>query len=355
MYASTTRPPPQDQLGDYSKESQSPLSTLTHWTPQKSTSREKAPTCGLTGETPRAVIIYNIILNKMKKLELKVDTIYHLKNGLNGLKVCVLKSNRNNAVKNKKMKVGCQEIEMQQPAILADARPAFEAGYTLIDLLDGHDITEVEVDGSLVIVDGNTRAHAWLLSIEDKDPFTFIFQYKIYETSDAFKKAYQKINIYNTPTSAADFARDFAATTDNAVIADYRKKQSDGLCPKAAGYATIGREISKKDIQDLQNGKTPSGFDNVSAISRFSTIYNAILQCIIDNPAIYKGTEVWKFNAGKLASASDKDKMVSRLYKLYSSMPYSVGKKLEKAKKTGSKPKETVVAEILEAALAKID
>lgn len=291
----------------------------------------------------------------MKKTELKVDTIYHLKNGLNGLKVCVLKSNRNNVVKNKKMKAGCQEIGMQQPAILADARTAFEAGYTLLDSQDGHVITESEVDSYLVAVDGNTRLHAWSLSIEEKNPFEFIFQYKTYENPDAFKKAYQRINIYNTPTSTADFARDFAATTDNVVITDYRKKQSDGLCPKAAGYATIGREILKGDIQKLQKGEIPSGFDDVSAISRFSTVYDAMLQCIIVNPATYKGAEIWKFNAAKLASATDKDEMAGRLCKLYSSMPYSVGKQLEKAKKTGSKPKETVVAEILEDALSKIN
>lgn len=291
----------------------------------------------------------------MKKEELKVDTIYHLKDRLNGLKLCVLKSNRNNAVKNRKMMEGCQEIEMQQPAILADAKPAFDAGYTLLDVLDGHVITVIEVDNYLVLVDGNTRFHAWLLSLDENNPFTFIFQYKIYENSDAFKKAYQKINIYNTPTSTADFARDFAATTDNAVIADYRKKQNDGLCPKAAGYATIGREILKADIEKLQAGGTPSGFNDSLVISRFATVYDAMIQSIIDNPTIFKGAEVWKFNASKLASATDKDEMTRRLCKLYSPMSYTVGKKLEKAKKMGAKPKETVVAEILEAALAKIN
>lgn len=291
----------------------------------------------------------------MKKEELKVDTIYHLKNGLNGLKVCVLKSNRNNAVKNRKMMEGCQEIEMQQPAILADAKLAFDAGYILIDVVDGHTITEDEAEGYLVIVDGNTRFHAWLLSLGEHKPFTYIFQYKIYESPDAFKKAYQRINIYNTPTSTADFARDFAATTDNVVISGYRKKQSDGLCPKAAGYATIGREILKVDIQKLQEGGTPSGFDDDVLISRYATVYDAMLQSIIDNPAIFKGSEVWKFNAAKLASATDKDEMASRLCKLYSPMSYSVGKKLEKAKKAGSKSKETIVAEILEDALAKVN
>lgn len=291
----------------------------------------------------------------MKKSELHVDTIYHLKNGLNGLKVCVLKSNRNNAAKNKKMKEGCQEIEMQQPAILADARQAFEAGYPILDVLDGHVITEAEIDSYLVAVDGNTRLHAWLLSQAENNPFTFIFQYKIYESPDAFKKAYQKINIYNTPTSTADFARDFAATTDNVVISGYRKKQSDGLCPKAAGYATIGREILKADIQKLQEGGTPSGFDDDVLISRYATVYDAMHQSIIDNPTIFKGAEVWKFNASKLATAVNKDEMTNRLCKLYSPMSYSVGKKLEKAKKTGSKPKETIVSEILEDALAKIN
>lgn len=290
----------------------------------------------------------------MKKTELKVDTIYRLIKGLDGLKVCVLKSNRNNADKNKEMKEGCQEIEMQQPAILTDARRAFDAGYILIDVRDRHIITETEVDDYLVAVDGNTRLHAWLLSLDENNPFTFIFQYKIYESSDAFKKAYQKINIYNTPTSTADLARDFAATTDNAVIAGYRKKQQDGLCPKAAGFATIGREIVKADLVKLQKGETPTDFEDEDAYARFAMIYDAMRPSIVATPAIFKGTEVWKFNAAKLKDATNKDKMTERLSKLYSTLPYAYGKKLEKARKDGVKTKEAVVAEILEEALAKI-
>lgn len=290
----------------------------------------------------------------MKKTELIVDTIYHLKNGLAGLKVCVLKSNRNNTAKNKKMMEGCLETEMQQPGIFADATLAKEAGYTLIDTEDNHIVSDDEVNDYLVILDGNTRFHAWQLAIEAKTPFTYIFQFKVYKDAEAFKKTYQNINVFNTPTSTADFARDFAATTDNAVISSYRKKQHDGLYPKAAGLATIGREILKADIRKLQEGNVPSGFDDTASHSHYASVYEAALPAINATPGIFKGTEVWKFNAEKIKAATDKASMVRRLCQLYSAIPYIVGKELEKAKKTGTKSKEAVVAEILEAALAKI-
>lgn len=103
----------------------------------------------------------------MKKHELKVDVIYHLKKMLEGLKVCVIESNRNNPTKNKKMMEGCLSEGMQQPGIFADAKLAMEAGYKLKDVEDDHVVSADEVADYLVIADGNTRFHAYMLSQKD--------------------------------------------------------------------------------------------------------------------------------------------------------------------------------------------
>lgn len=291
----------------------------------------------------------------MKKTALQIDQIYRLKNGLEGLKICVLESNRNNPVKNKKMLEGLLHIEMQQPAILADAKLAMEAGYTLIDVEDGHVVTPEEVGDYLVITDGNTRFHAWRLGIVQKKFFDYIFQFKEYADAEVFRKAYQQMNVYNTPTSAADFARDILATSASPVLTSYRARQADGLTPKAAGFSVIGREIMKKDITEVQKGNTPSLFNDEPNRLRYERLYTGVSPLVKGNLSMFKGTEIWSWNASKLNSANDKDKMVDQIIKMFMEMPAPTFVLLLTAKKEANKTKETVVKDILDAALSKVE
>lgn len=291
----------------------------------------------------------------MEKTALKVDRIYRLKNDLEGLKICVLKSNRNNPVKNKKMLEGLLHTEMQQPGIFADAKLAMDAGYTLIDVEDGHTVTPEEVDDYLAITDGNTRFHAWKLGIEQKKFFEYIFQLKEYADSEAFRIAYQQMNVYNTPTSAADFARDILATSPCSVLTSYRARQVDGLTPKAAGFSVIGREIVKKDITEVQKGNMPSLFNDEPNRQRYERIYTGISPLVKGNLSMFKGTEIWSWNASKVNGANDKDKMVDRIIKMFMEMPAPTFVLLLTAKKEANKTKETVVKDILDAALSKVE
>lgn len=291
----------------------------------------------------------------MKKPELKVDTIYRLKKGLEGLKISVLKSNRNNPVKNKKMLEGLLKTEMQQPGILTDAKLAMDAGYTLLDVSDGHVITPEEVDAYLVIVDGNTRFHAWNLAEKQDKHFDYIFQYKKYADHKAFRQAYQQMNVYNTPTSAADYARDIEATLKSPVLTSYHSRIEDGLFPKAAGYAVIGREITKKDMTELQKGNVPSLFNDEENRELFEKVYTGIESLRKGYPAMFKGTEIWTWNASKINGATDKDDMAGRIIKMFMEMPAPTFLSLLNAKKDGNRTKETVVKDILDATFAKVE
>ncbi|MDO4320410.1 MAG: hypothetical protein Q4C34_07520 [Bacteroidales bacterium] len=289
----------------------------------------------------------------MKKTELTVDVIYHLVNKLEGLKVCVIESNRNNSTKNKKMLEGCLSEGMQQPGIFADAKLAMDAGYTLKDVEDDNVITADEVDDYLVIVDGNTRFHAYMLSQKDGAKATFEYKFHLmqYVNATAFRTAYQKMNIYNNPTKAEDFARDLMATSNLPVLVSYRAKIKDGLVPKASGFATIGREIVKKDLTDLQKGKTPVGFDDTKSIDRFNMVYDSVKPLMMDNLKNFRGSEVWKFIASKINEADDKDTMASRIMKMFSIMPAPLFSSFQKAVAKGTISKENVVHGILEEAL----
>ncbi len=290
----------------------------------------------------------------MKKEDLKVDTIYRLKKGLEDLNVCVLKSNRNNPVKNKKMLEGLQKIEMQQPGIFADAKLAMEAGYTLLDVTDNHEIIQEEVDEYLVIVDGNTRFHAFQLAAKQDKHFDYIFQYKRYADAESFRQAYQQMNVYNTPTSAADFARDIEATSKSPVLVSYRSRIDDGLFPKSAGYSVIGREITKKDMTEVQKGEIPSLFNDEVNRELFERIYTGIKDIRNGSPAMFRGTEIWSWNASKINGATDKDEMANKLITLFMEMPPLTLLSLQNAKKKGNKTKETVVKDILDEAFTKM-
>lgn len=291
----------------------------------------------------------------MKKQELRVDQIYRLKKGLDGLKICILKSNRNNPSKNKKMLEGLLQTEMQQPGIFADAKLAMDAGYTLLDVENGHVITPEEVNDYLVIVDGNTRFHALQLAAKQDNHFDYIFQFKDYGSHEAFRQAYQQMNVYNTPTSAADFARDIEATSASPVLAGYQSRINDGLFPKAAGYSLIGREITKKDMTEVQKGNTPSLFDDDTNRGVFERVYVGIESLRKGYPAMFKGTEIWSWNASKINGATDKDEMASQLIKMFTEMPAPTFLSLLNAKKDGNRTKETVVKDILDEAFSKIE
>lgn len=289
----------------------------------------------------------------MKKSELKVDIIYRLKNGNEGLKICVLKSNRNNSVKNKQMLEGLCKAEMQQPGIFANAKLALDAGYTLLDVCDDHKITADEADDYLVIVDGNTRFHARELAIKQGKTLDYIFQFKEYASHEEFRKAYQQMNVYNTPTSAADFARDLIATSSNPVLADYSSRIEDGLVPKAAGFSIVGREITKRDLTDARYGNLPPIFNDEDNRRLFERLYVGIATLRQGNIGMFKGTEIWSWNASKINGASEKGKMVDNLIAMYMEMPAPTFVSLLNANRDGNRSKETVVKDILDSAFAK--
>lgn len=290
----------------------------------------------------------------MKKTDLQVDVIYRLKNGYEGLKICVLKSNRNNPIKNKKMMEGCIAVGMQSPGIFADAILALQAGYELIDVEDGHSVAVDEVNDYLVIVDGNTRFHALELALKANQPFEYLFQYKKYSDAVELRAAYLKMNVCNTPTSTADFARDLEATSNNPVLVSYRAKIKDGLTPKAAGYATIGREIVKKDMRELQNGITPALFNDKPNQDLFERIYGGITEIRVQSPATFKGTEIWSWIANQINGADDKQEMAESVIKMFHTMRPLLLLSIQTAKRNGNRSKEVVVKDYLDTALAEL-
>lgn len=249
---------------------------------------------------------------------------------------------------------GCIAVGMQSPGIFADAILALQAGYELIDVEDGHSVAADEVDDYLVIVDGNTRFHALELALKANQPFEYLFQYKKYSDAVELRAAYLKMNVCNTPTSTADFARDLEATSNNSVLVSYRAKIKDGLTPKAAGYATIGREIVKKDMRELQNGNTPALFNDKPNQDLFERVYGGISDIREQSPATFKGTEIWSWIANQINAADDKQEMAESVIKMFHTMRPLLLLSIQTAKRNGNRSKEVVVKDYLDTALAEL-
>lgn len=286
----------------------------------------------------------------MKKDDLQVDVIYHLKNGNEGLKICVLQSNRNNEARNRAMKESCQKVEMQQPGIFTDARVAYEAGYVLLDVESKKKVPAAEVDEYLVVVDGNTRFWAYRLAQVEEKTFTYHFQFKEYESPQAFMEAYRGMNRVNTPTTTADLARDILASMNNPVLARQKQYMDDGLVAKAAAYATIGREIGKDDIAKICDGKTPNGFDDEATLALYAELYAALSTWRALSPGICKGAVIWKFNSQKMNGASDKVAMKNLLCDMYLHMGSAMIVRIRTAKCTKTETKDVVITKCLEEA-----
>ena len=82
-------------------------------------------------------------------------------------KVLVIKSNRKDPRQTKVKQRSCRKYGMLVSALFADATPAYDAGYVLVNPITGEVVkNREETFGKLVIMEGNTRFWAWLAEVE---------------------------------------------------------------------------------------------------------------------------------------------------------------------------------------------
>ena len=287
----------------------------------------------------------------MKKQEIKVDTIYRLTNGTEGLKICIMESNRNVPSQIKKMLKSIREIGQQQPGLFTEATYLFNAGYKLIDVDDNHVVAENEVEGYLCIFDGNTKFHAYEMATKEGNPFEYKFQYVTFPDMDTCVKTYRGINMANTPTRTKDYVRDFQATSTHPILSLFRARVEDGLYPKSAGFSIFGEELQKKHVEMLWKGETPALFQDEENIARYNRIYDSMRELVKENPKEFRGTEVWCFISSKMNKAADKNEMAAKIINFFENLPHKVFTAMQKAKKDGAKSRAQVVSEILENAM----
>lgn len=304
---------------------------------------------------------------------LKVRVVHTLKKKTLG-KVLVIKSNRKNPRQIKAKQKSCRKHGMLVSALFADATAAFDVGYVLVNPITGKEVkSREETFGMLVIMEGNTRFWAWLEEVkrikEEKrkskgeskteKPFEYTFTYRHITDPQVFKDQYRHINIDNVPTKTEDFARDFLDTEKaNKIIAAYACKIDRGLTPKAAGFATKGKEVKKADVQALLAGKVPSAFNDgdTEDIELYQMIFEGVCEGFgIEKDApiknkVLKGTFIWNWTAKKMnvTDAGDRFDLAVKVISIFTSMSAQDSERINNAEKTETQTREQVIHGILD-------
>ena len=305
---------------------------------------------------------------------MKERVIHTLKKKTLG-KVLVIKSNRRDPKQIKAKQKSCRKHGMLVSALFADATAAFDAGYVLFNPITGEEVkNREETFGMLVIMEGNTRFWAWLAEVErikeekrkskgkgeskTEKPFEYTFTYRHITDPQVFKDQYRHINIDNVPTKTKDFARDFLDTEKaNKIIAAYANKIDRGLTPKAAGFATKGKEVKKADVHALLEGKVPSIFNDgdTEDIELYQMIFEGVCEGFgIEKDApiknkVLKGTFIWNWTAKKMnvTDAGDRFDLAVKVISIFTSMSAQDSERINNAEKTETQTREQVIHGIL--------
>lgn len=291
-------------------------------------------------------------------------------------KVLVIKSNRKDSRQIKAKQRSCLKHGMLVSALFADATAAFDAGYVLVNPITGEVVkNREETFGKLVIMEGNIRFWAWLAEVErikkekrkskgkgeskTEKPFEYTFTYRHITDPQVFKDQYRHINIDNVPTKTKDFARDFLDTEKaNKIIAAYAGKIDRGLTPKAAGFATKGKEVKKADVQSLLAGKLPGIFNDgdTEDIELYQMIFDGVCEGFgIEKDApiknkVLKGTFIWHWTAKKIHEAEDDCRfdVANKVINMFTGMSAQDSERINNAEKTETQTREQVIHAILD-------
>ena len=311
----------------------------------------------------------------VQKPLMKERVIHTLKKKTLG-KVFVIKSNRREPRQIKAKQKSCRKYGMLVSALFADATPAYDAGYVLVNPITGEEVkNREETFGMLVILEGNSRFWAWLEEIkrikeekrkskgkgdaQKEQPFEYTFTYRHITDPQVFKDQYRHINMDNVPTKTKDFARDFLDTEKaNKIIAAYAGKIDRGLTPKAAGFATKGKEVKKADVQSLLAGKVPSVFNDgdTEDIELYQMIFEGVCEGFgIEKDApiknkVLKGTFIWNWTAKKMnvTDAGDRVDLAVKVISIFTSMSAQDSERINNAEKTETQTREQVIHGILD-------
>lgn len=288
------------------------------------------------------------------------DKVFSLSDYIENIVIEVIEPNRKVESQIAEKLKSCEAFGMLVPGILVDSSIAKEAGYPCKVVLGTPDGRKPHFS----IMEGNTRFHAFLRALEkakndsNYQAFKYRFTYEKFDDPKLFRDTYRAINMTNEPTRTKDFVRDLLATGENKILSSYQDKLKRKITAKAAGLATVNREIMKRDVNAIFKDSAPDYLTDESILEFTTPVYEAVLRafgCVVIMISILRGTIIWRFNAEKFNAADDKKMVSDQLVTFYDSLNSATMSRILSAKKTLKKTKEQVIVDILEKEYKKLN
>lgn len=267
-----------------------------------------------SGKTFRNVL-ENVGMANYDGKPLSENTVYAL-HLMTGLKIFIIKSNRRTFKRALKMMMACHNNGMTTPALVADAKLAYDWGLTLVEPISLKEATPDELEGAYVLMEGHGRLHGWLvdLAISNKlkvgyQPFDFHFIYKPYDSPEAFGKAYTSTNADMTRTTNKDRLAIAADRRVNPHLTEYfRKCREDKVISKASYFWTYGRELTAREVTKITYDEPDAPVFDKDTTEALQMIYDSFKRTFGDVGAqkIYRGVSAAQWAAENVRNAEDK-------------------------------------------------
>lgn len=266
------------------------------------------------------LILLKVASEKWDGKPLEEDRVYHILK-LGGIKIYWIRDNRRSWKRAMKMLLACLKNGMTTPAVITDAKTAFDWGLTLIDPATLEEVKEENLEGAYCVMEGHGRFFAFLiaLALSSKNgtlPFDYHFVYKHFETAEDFGKAYVSTNADMTRTTTKDRLAIAAARCQDYGITSYLGKIKNDLnISKAAYFWTFGRELTKEEVTKMIYGEEDAPKFDKSLTDALALTYESFKERFGASGAekIYRGVSAAQWCADQIRNAEDKAAMATKI------------------------------------------
>lgn len=204
----------------------------------------------------------------------KILSFSELKNS--GKKIARLSGNRDfdkKIISSKKESL--KKYGLLVPAIIVDARKAFEEKMDICDFETNESVSEEQQDSYVVLVDANHRFKAHLELLEEENYSKEFYFMELTSSDVKIAAILAEINICTNPWKGKDYGKGaiLLAEEKNQLLVEINNITSEGYSLDAASkWLTFKNQISKKVLTDVMNGKIADFLKNTSGIDRGKTL-----------------------------------------------------------------------------------
>lgn len=233
------------------------------------------------------------------------------------------------------------------PAIIVDARKAFEENLEMIDFESNEIVNEEQLEHYVIILDANHRFKAHLELLKEGDYNKEFYFVDTLNTDVEIPIILAEINVCTNPWKGKDYGKgaEMMVNQKLELLEEINTLTSEGYSLDAASkWLTFRNQISKKVLTDAMNGKIAECLTKTSGIKRGLELIKAAKTSLSSDLLKTRTLIDWIINKYDSFSDVNKEKDLENMKLFLSSIKREDAEKIEKSKgKRGECTKEELV------------